>query len=541
MKKFCRAGYTCNVSQGWYYKMNIHPVTKYSISLVFFLLAQMQPAGAQSRDKCEAMSGYDITDINIQITRTEWRKDFTPAPQPPFGPPVTEIMPPHCHIEGEIDNRTGHDGKPYAIGFAVNLPADWNGRFFFAGGAGLNGTLWDPLGIRASAGKPALLRGFAVASTDSGHKGIVFDSSFVSDQEALLNFYYLANGRVTVVAKKLVREFYGKAAEHSYFVGCSTGGREGMIMSQRYPYYYDGIVVGAPAMRTGFSNLALKWISVSLNQVAQSDEAGKIVPRSAFTEGQRRAIMDSLKETCDANDGIADGLISDTIGCKFDPKALVCNKEENDTCISRQQADALMLAFSGPKDSSGENVYPGFWFDTGINTRMGIPGLLMGGTSPVDAAGATATVMDVDAEARAAAVQQSSLGDATWTNLTSFSGNGGKLIFYHGVSDAWFSAQDTIGYYEQMSAVNGGIDVVRNWSRAFLVPGMLHCDGGESMDNFDMIEAIVNWVEKDQPPESVIATGRAIPGRSRPLCPYPEHAHYKGSGNTEDASNFECR
>jgi feruloyl esterase len=487
------------------------------------------------------MAAYALPSAALVITRAEWLKNYTPPPSP-IGPPVTEVFPSHCHIEGEIDRRVGHEGKPYAIGFAINLPDDWNGRFLFQGGGGLNGTLQPPLGMVAAGNTPALTRGFAVVSTDSGHQSTaVFDAGFFADQEATLNFHQFANARVSVVARQIIATYYGRDADHSYFVGCSTGGREGMIMSQRYPYYFDGIISGAPAMRTGFSNLAGKWVSVSLNRVAKQDASGKPVPGSAFSGTEKQLIIDSFLNTCDANDGINDGMVFDTHGCNFDPADLICQTEKNDTCLSSAQADALKTAFAGPKDSRGMPVYTGFLYDTGIAAVEFIPGLLSGGSSPVDPASGMALEQDVDAEALAASDPLASFGNSTWTNLNSFSGNGGKLMFYHGVSDPWFSALDTINYYERMSAINGGMDKVKDWSRAFLVPGMRHCSGGQSLDRFDMLTAIVNWVEKGIAPDQVIATGQAFPGRSRPLCPYPEIARYKGIGDMEDTTNFECR
>lgn len=517
-------------------------INYYQLSFLFaLLLIQTASVYAQAANKCKRMTAYQLSSPSSHITMAQWREHYTPPPTR-FGPPDTTKYPPHCHIEGVLDQRTGVAGKPYAIRFAINLPKNWNGRFLFQGGGGLNGILNPPLGAEAAGDTPALARGFAVASTDSGHKGKgPFDAGFVNDQEAMLNFYQFANARVTVVAKRIVADYYGRRSAHSYFVGCSTGGREGMIMSQRYPYYYDGIVVGSPAMRTGFSNLALKWISVSLNQVAPKDKSGKPDRRHAFSAKQKKLIVNTLLKTCDANDGLADGMIFDTQGCHFNPAVLTCKAKENDSCLSRAQVHALKKAFAGPKDSLGRQVYPGFLYDTGIDAKGFIPGLLYGGTSPVDAAGGFAMHQDVDAEAAAASDQQASFGDSTWTNLDSFSGHGGKLIFYHGTSDPWFSALDTIGYYKKMSAANGGMKQVIKWSRAFLVPGMGHCSGGKSLDHFDMLTAIVNWVEKGRAPDRVTATGKAFPGRSRPLCPYPKFAHYKGSGDTQDAANFKCR
>jgi feruloyl esterase len=509
------------------------------LGIVICLLGQN--TAARSQEQCANMNVYGLPSTQMEITLAEWRENYTPPPTP-FGAPVSAVFPPHCHVEGVIDRRTGADGKPYAIGFAVNLPDDWNGRFLFQGGGGLNGTLQPPLGLTAAGGTPALARGFAVASTDSGHQAQApFDAAFFADQEAMLNFHQFANARVTIIARQIVADYYGREADYSYFVGCSTGGREGMIMSQRFPFYYDGIVAGAPAMRTGFSNLALKWVSVSLNQAAQKDAAGKPLPNSTFSETDKQLIIDTLLQTCDGRDGVTDGLVFDVSGCDFDPDRLVCKSGKNDSCLSAAQARALKQAFAGPKNAAGSPVYTGFPYDTGIATGGFIPGLLGGGTSPVDPAGRTALEQDVDAEARAASDQSAAFGDSTWTNLTSFSGNDGKLIFYHGVSDAWFSALDTIDYYRRMSAANGGMDQVRNWSRAYLVPGMLHCNGGQALDRFDLLTAIVDWVENEKAPDRVTATGRAYPGRSRPLCPYPEFAHYTGNGDSEAAENFDCR
>jgi hypothetical protein len=202
---------------------------------------------------------------------------------------------------------------------------------------------------------------------------------------------------------------------------------------------------------------------------------------------------------------------------------------------------ALKKAFAGPKDSRGTQVYPGFFYDTGISAIVGIPGLLSWGPSPFGPP-VTSTEMDVDALAAAAGKDpRAAVTDTPWTNLSTFSGHGGKLIFYHGLSDPWFSALDTLGYYQRMAGENGGLDQVENWSRLFLVPGMGHCSGGKAtLDSFDMLTALTDWVEKGTAPDSVVATGKAFPGRSRPLCAYPKHTQYIGQGDPENAANFKC-
>jgi feruloyl esterase len=252
--------------------------------------------------------------------------------------------------------------------------------------------------------------------------------------------------------------------------------------------------------------------------------------------------MDGLVNACDAGDGLKDGLIFNINACRFDPKTLVCKGAKADGCLSMAQATTLEKAFAGPRDSRGRQVYPGFLVDTGIAVTQGLPGLLHGGQLP-GGGGVTAVGVDVDAAVDAALADPAEGLTATsrWTNLNTFSGRGGKLIFWHGVSDPWFSALDTVDYYERMTKANGGPDQVRNWSRLFLSPGMGHCSGGPSLDSFDALTAIVQWVEQGVAPERLTATGRAFPGRSRPLCAYPLHAQYKGQGNPDDAANFECR
>jgi hypothetical protein len=490
------------------------------------------------------MMNFRAASVALVITKA----DATPASapgtlriSPNFPGTVSVAVPPFCHVAGVINKRTGADGKPYGIGFALALPEQWNGRFLFQGGGGLNGSVALPLGSPAAGEMPALARGFAVVTTDSGHQGSVFDGSFFRDQQASLDFYYVAIGRVAQVAKEMIASYYGRAAQHSYFAGCSTGGREAMIMSQRYPDYFDGIVSGDPAIRTGYSNLALGFMTAVFDQAAPKETGGKPDPAKVFSDSDRKLIVDSLMQACDGKDGLKDGMILNSRACKFDPATLVCAGAKSDGCLTRAQADTLEKAFAGPKSAQGDPIYPGFPYDTGIADRGGIPGLLNGPVIPV-ATGADFIHFDADREAaRVQANSTALLGDSTWTNLTSFAGHGGKLLFFHGLSDPWFSPLDTLGYYEKMAKETGGGSVT-SWSRLYLVPGMGHCQGGSAtLDRFDMLSAVVDWVEKGTAPDRVIATGRAFPGRSRPLCPYPQHAEYMGHGDPNDANSFVCQ
>ena len=511
--------------------------------IILAALLTLAPAlsSAAAPLRCADLVKFRIPGSTMQIQKA----DALPAgkaPAIPNAPPGPDVMlPAHCRVEGVIDPRTGVNGKPYAIRFAVALPENWNGRFLMQGGGGLNGSLNPPLGATAAGDRSALLRGFAVASTDSGHQGAGFDGSFLQDQEAALNFLYQSVGKVTVVAKQIVAARYGKPADHAYFVGCSTGGREAMIASQRFPNEYDGIVAGAPAMRTNYSNLATRWITTSLNTVAPKDASGKSQTDKALSASDRKLFMDALLKSCDALDGVRDGMIFNRRACQFDPAELACTGAKTDSCLTTAQVGAIKQGFAGPKTSRGQQVYPGFFYDTGITASgRGIPGLLVTGFAP-EGNNPTGTEMDVDAEAAVAHDAREMAGDTdAWTNLSSFTAHQGKLLFYHGVSDPWFSALETIRYYEQLAKTNGPAPV-QDWSRLFLVPGMGHCQGGEAaLDRFDMVDAIVAWVEQGKAPAQIVATGAAFPGRSRPLCPYPQHPHYSGSGDAESAANYRC-
>ncbi len=522
----------------------VHPT---AILAVLFCLAVASTAPAQTtRDAaaCSALTSLQIPGLNLSIATAEWfAAGSTPPRGGPGSAPVDSIkLPAFCRLDGVLDRRTGADGKAYGIGFALALPESWNGRFLFQGGGGLNGSVQPPLGLVATAGVPGLSRGFAIVSTDTGHTGQGFDASFMAEQQAALDFAYQAVGRVALLAKQIIARHYGSAPERSYFAGCSTGGREAMLMAQRHPTYFDGIIAGAPAMRTNFSGIGDEWVATMLNQVAPKNEKGQPVTRQALSDGDKKAVIDGFLNACDAGDGLEDGIVFNTNACRFDPKMLVCKGAKAEGCLSAEQATALDKAFAGPKDSRGRQVYPGFLYDTGIAATQGIPGLLHGGLNPVGPPFA-ATAMDVDARAAAAAGDPEEALTATsrWTNLNTFSNHGGKIMFFHGVSDPWFSALDTIDYYERMTKANGGSSAVNAWSRLYLSPGMGHCGGGAAaLDSMDLLTPLVDWVEKGTPP-SPTAAGRAFPGRSRPLCSYPQYPHYKGQGDPEKADSFECR
>ncbi len=498
-------------------------------------------AAGQQPDRCPELDQLKLS--GVEITKAELMAAGTTVPPAYPGAPSIGPLPAHCRVDGIINRRKGVGGEEFGIRFSIALPQEetWNGDFVMQGGGGGNGIVSYPAGANYAGDRPALSRGFAVASTDTGHKAKTgaFDFSFMRDQQAYLDFAFLANAEVAGVAKQIIAHYYAKPAAYSYFVGCSTGGREGMILSQRYPTVFNGIVSGDPAMRTGMSNLAIgEWIPVAYNQAAPKDASGKPQIDKFLSDGDRKLFMDALMKDCDPRDGVADGMIFDPLGCDFDPAVLACKTGQGESCIAPEKIAAIKKAFAGPRNAYGTQVYPGFLYDSGIAIKGGVPGLLTLGSRGLFGPYTTATELDVD---KAALGVSDPLVEPASTNLSTFSLNGGKLIFFHGDSDPWFSALDTLGYYKSLAASNGGAEKVAEWSRMFLVPGMAHCGGGPSLDHFDMLSAAVNWVEKGSAPDFVIATGRAFPGRSRPLCAYPKHAQYIGSGDTQEARNFRCQ
>ena len=519
------------------------------LSIIPVLAVAMQiTAFAQTNSKCADMTKFKSPGVTLEITRAEaMPAGRAPGARGGRGGPAGPELPAHCRIDGMMDQRTGTDGKTYGIRFAIALPDNWTGQYLQQGGGGLNGTVGEPTGAQAAGDRPALVRGFAVATTDTGHQsagggvrwqlhaGSAGRSRLRIRRERARRRARETNHRELLrqagSAFLLRRLLHRRTRSDAHVSALSALLRRHRCRRSRDAH---GTFESRDAHRDGEPESRLR----------RKARTASLLPGGGLTDGDRKAIIAKLLDVCDARDGMKDGMIFDVTGCTFKPADLQCPAAKMEGCLSKEQVDAITIAFAGPKDSRGNQVYPGFFFDTGITaTGGGIPGLLATGNSPIGPP-TTAVQQDIDAEAaRVNSNPTSLIGDSwTWTNLNTFSSHGGKLIFYHGVSDPWFSAKDTIDYYQRMSMANGGDAKVKDWSRLFLSPGMGHCSGGSAaLDTFDMLSAAVNWVEKNTPPDSITATGRAFPGRSRPLCPYPAHAQYNGAGDPENASSYSCR
>jgi len=483
----------------------------------------------------------------------------------PGNPFPLASLPANCMVRGVIDQRMGVNGEQYGIGFELRLPADWEGRFLFQGGGGMDGVVRDAVGYASGVAlAPGLARGFAVAFTDAGHEGHPpepqSDSSFSRDQQARIDNAYRSIERVTTVSKSIVSQYYGEAWKHSYLVGCSNGGRQGLIAAQRFPTYFDGIVSAAPAFRVTRAAIGSAWETIAFTEIAPKDAEGRPILSRAFSDGDLKLVADAVLRECDAKDGLSDGMVFNTAACRFDPSVLTCQAGKTDACLSAAQVSALEKVFAGPSNSRGEAIYSDWPWDPGIAARGWR--MLKLGTSPTSQPNSLDTglmfsalkgyfmtpydpdfdPMKFDFDKDPAKVEETAaLQDATWTELSTFSGQGGKLILTHGMADPFFSANDTERYYRKLAADNGGSEAVSSWARLFLIPGMNHCLGGPALDSYDALGAVVAWVEKGEPPARIQATGTAFPGRSRPLCAYPAYASYKGNGSPDDAASFVCQ
>jgi feruloyl esterase len=492
-------------------------------------------ASPPATGRCAALVGRDFGP-GIAITEAAEKPAAAPGTVQNGPAKLASGLPSYCNVTGVINERTGADGKTYGIRFALALPDDWSGRFLLMGGGGLNGSVAPPFGPVAAGTVPALARGFAVVSHDSGHKGAVFDDSFAKDQRAALDFAEASVRTVTLAAKAITAAYYGKPVAHSYMTGCSTGGREGMLAIERYPELFDGVVIGAPAMRTGDSNLGIEYTQVLLNRISPLGADGKPDVSLLLTADVRKTLNDGLLDQCDALDGLKDGMIENVAACHFQPAKLVCKKGQTSGCIGQPLADTLDNAFAGPKDKAGYPIYAPMPFDTGTGAMP--MGYLPSGAPGPFGPPSKATAIDLDARLhaiRADAMQR--LTDTNyWTNLNTFLGHGGKTLFYHGVSDFWFSPLATWDWYQRAAETNGA--AFADASRFYMVPGMLHCAGGNSFDQFDLLSQMVDWVEQGEAPHDVIAS-RADHSATRPLCPYPSHAQYLG-GDVTKAESFRC-
>jgi len=559
------------------------------------MLLALAGIASATPEQCAALQGTDVKRLpnaTTVVSSATWK----PASAAQRNAPA---LPEHCEVLGRLNDREGANGQHYAIKFHLRLPAQWNGGFFFEGGGGSNGNLGNAYGnLQGQQRTNALSLGYAVVSQDSGHDNAVNNDpqrnatqTFGFDPQARLDFGYNSYDQVTQTAKALIQVYYGQAPRRSYYVGCSEGGREAMMMSQRFPADYDGILACSPGFQ--LSKAAVfgeSQAAQAYGELAKSmgiyDKNGQPLLNKTFTDEDLDIVVSAILSACDALDGLADGIIEDFPHCTTETvssklAAITCKGPKRNSCLSAAQIEALTKVMDGAKNSKGELLYGNWAWDRGLGGKNGdsfyqgwrawkigpydapqnsaisanLGGFAVSAifTTPptvVPAGGGIAHLLGVDFDRDAAKVTATS-GDykqsawdfmmASSTDLSAFKNRGGKLIIVHGVSDPIFSVQEIAKWWTQLNSVD---KTAADFARFFAVPGMNHCSGGPATDQFDAFGALVAWVEKNTAPDQIIATAGPTspwPNRTRPLCVYPRQARYKGSGSIEDANNFACR
>jgi len=494
-------------------------------------------------------------------------------------------VPAHCLVQGKVDERKSPvDGATYAIGFEMRLPVQWNGRFFYQANGGLDGAVVPAVG-GIGGGAPvtsALAMGFAVVSSDAGHTGAQ-NPRFGLDPQARIDYGYNAVARLTPLGKQLIERAYGRGPDRAYIGGCSNGGRHAMVAAARLPQAYDGVLAGDPGFNLPKAAIGeMHGIQQMAKVATAKTEAGLPDVQSAFTPAELQGVARQVLARCDALDGLADGIVNDVKACQSRfkladvPTCAAGNTARDGSCLSAPQKDALASLFAGPRNRAGEAIYSTFPFDAGISganwrqwkfvnaqTLDPAASAFVFSTPPLNdrpggLAYALAFDMDRDAPrifATSGAYAESSISFMTPPNATrldTLRDRGAKMIVYHGTSDPVFSSDDTQAWYEGLQKANGG--KADAFARYFTVPGMNHCSGGPATDQFDMLSALVDWVEQGRAPAQVVATSRGpgsavpnteapagwAPNRTRPLCPYPAVAVYQG-GDPERAGSFACK
>jgi len=527
--------------------------------LILGFAAPLACAQATSRNAptCEGLAQLSLPEAQVTSAEAVAAGAFTPPPNAtPWlvgDPGLYRSLPPFCRVSVQ--------GKPSAdsdIKIEVWLPAaGWNGKFQGQANGGFAGEIdYHSLAL-------ALSRGYATAATDTGHAASGVDARWaLNHPEKITDFGYRAIHQMTQVAKATISGFYRKGPQYAYFAGCSNGGRQALMEAQRFPEDYDGILAGAPANFWTHLLAGALWDA----QVTGVDEA------SYIPSAKLPAIAAAANAACDAQDGVTDGILSDPSQCRFDPASMICKAGDSESCLTAPQAAALKKLYDGAHDASGHKIFPGFLpgaEEGGGGWGLWITGQAVGKSLLFAFANGFFSNMVYKnpdwsyktadlTQATKAADEMAQTLNATDPDLKRFKAHGGRLILYHGWNDPAISALSSIDYYESVLNTMGG-KTAASFLRLYLVPGMQHCAGGPGTDGFgetgmpaprdpqhDIQLSLEQWVEKKVAPREVIAakytgTPPSLQVKmTRPLCPYPQSAKYKGAGDPNQSENFTC-
>ena len=528
MRTTIAAGLVLVASSAVWSAAQAQPFANARTSRAQYLGGDLRPRGAC--EQLDVRGIADVVDIKAQVVAAAGN------------------TPQHCRVSGALAPE---------IAFEVSLPTPWNGRLYMIGNGGHAGEDLDNPGRQAQRNQ-ALEHGFAVAQTNTGHYASKEPSgTFVlSNPQKALDYAYRAVHLTAVTAKEVANRYYAQPVAKAYWNSCSNGGRQGLLEAQRYPADFDGIIANAPWVdQTGFTIGAI-WNQRAFDETPVSADKIALVAERAMQQ-------------CDAVDGLKDGLIDDPRQCSFnvarDVPSCASGNEASAMCLTSAEAAAVQKVYDGPR-SGRRTIFPGFMVGSEAvlpRPNGGAGSGWLGLVAPQEAGGRTADFGLAEGTMRYLVFQPpqaewdfhtfdfgrdppllerwGKLANATDTNLRDFRARGGKLIMTYGWADAILQPLMGVAYYEKAVAANGrnGTDFMR----LFMVPGMAHCAGGLGPDQYDAVTAVVDWVEEGVAPDSLIAK-KIVSGavtRSRPLCPYPQVARYRGQGSTDDAANFECR
>lgn len=473
------------------------------------LAATTSAASAQEEgaDRCASLDGLALPDLTV-------------AGVEHLAEPV-----PHCKLTGTLGRE---------IGLSVWLPEDWNGKFLMGGAGGFAGSIQNQALLLG-----ALERGYATAGTDTGHQAAGIDGSWALDNlERIVNYGHVAIHRVAETSKFVLAHSYGARPERSYFSGCSNGGRQAMAFAQRYPDDFDAIIAGAPAF--DFAGLVAAFLHVTTHMYPDMDDLSAPV----LTTAERERLAAAVLARCDAADGLEDGVMADPRECDFDPASLG---------LSDGKTAAIRAVYDGPRGAGGA-VHTGWPF--GGEDAQGGWGAWLAGAGRGERGGPPSLAYGFGVDTMRYMVEHDAgwrydgldFGDfrertrtvaavlsATDPDLDAFRARGGKLLIYHGWSDAALSALASIRYVDRVYARDQS---ARDDVRLFLMPGVLHCAGGPGPWMVDYVDAIERWDQTGVAPDRLAA--RFQQGGGRPLCAYPAQQTYIG-GDGRSPESFECR
>ena len=519
------------------------------LSVALLVLIMARPAHAAS---CESLSNLKLTDTTITLAQPVAAGEFAPdGTRKPF-----KDIPAFCRVTAEIKPSKDSDIK-----IEVWMPlTGWNGKYQALGNGGFAGMIGYP-GMAV-----AVSRGYATSNTDTGHTGAGTDASWgLGHPEKVIDFGFRGIHEMTVKSKAIIQAFYGDGPKRSYFASCSNGGREALMEAQRFPEDYDGILAGAPA------NFWTHMLTAGIFDLqALYAEPGSYIPAAKIP-----AFSAAVLAACDAQDGVKDGILNDPRECHFDPAAMLCKEGDSNNCLTAPQVEALKKVIAGPTNSKGQRIFTGSilggedgaggwssWI-TGSAPRKSLQYAFSNGffvNMVFENRDWDFKTFNLDTGVKPVDDKLAHALNATDPNLKGFKSRGGKLIMYHGWSDAAISPLNSINYYNTVVDTMGQQDAGQ-FLRLYMAPGMQHCGGGPGPSSFgqsgnpkapldsqhNIYSALEQWVEKGIAPDRIIATKYVSDlnpeqgaRMTRPLCPHPQVAKYKGSGDTNDAANFSC-